>query len=166
MAAVEEGAFRQDLLYRINVIQLEVPPLRDRGNDVLLLAQHFLRSYAEQSGRAVAGFSAEAAAKLLAYDWPGNVRELQNCVERAVALTQHDRIVVADLAPKVRACSSLPSTEPGEVELIPLDHVERRHILQVLEAVAGNKARAASILRIGRKTLYRKLEQYGPAGPP
>lgn len=159
--AVEEGSFRQDLLYRINVIQLEVPPLRDRGNDVLLLAQHFLDHYARQSGRAVEGLSAEAAARLLAYDWPGNVRELQNCIERAVALTQHDRIVVADLAPRVRDCDAARGPSEGEVELIPLDQVERRHILQVLEAVGGNKARAASILRIGRKTLYRKLEQYG-----
>lgn len=160
-AAVEEGTFRQDLLYRINVIQLEVPPLRDRGNDVLLLAQHFLERYAARAGRAIVGFSAEAAAKLVSYDWPGNVRELQNCVERAVALTRHDRIVVADLAPRVRAHEPSPGQLDDEIDLIPLEQVERRHILRVLQAVGGNKARAASILRIGRKTLYRKLELYG-----
>jgi two-component system response regulator HydG len=156
-AAVEEGTFRQDLLYRINVVQLDVPPLRARGNDVLLLAQHFLHHYSERSGRPVEGLSAEAAAKLLAYDWPGNVRELQNCIERAVALTQHARLVVADLPKSVQSYQSV-SPSGAEVELIPLEQVERRHILGVLQAVGGNKARAASVLRIGRKTLYRKLE--------
>jgi two-component system response regulator AtoC len=156
--AVEEGAFRRDLLYRINVVQLDVPPLRARGNDVLLLAQHFVRLHAQRLGKPVEGLSPEAAQRLLAYDWPGNVRELQNCAERAVALTEHTRIVVADLP---RAIQSHVGAAPTsrEVELVPLEEVERRHILAVLEAVGGNKARAASVLRIGRKTLYRKLEE-------
>ena len=158
--AVEEGSFRQDLLYRINVIQLSVPPLRDRGNDVLLLSQRFLSEHAARCGRQVHGISAPAAAKLLAYDWPGNVRELQNCIERAVALTQHAELVVDDLAPKVRSWEPDPGKADAQVELVPLAQIERRHIQRVLDAVGGNKARAASILRIGRKTLYRKLEQY------
>ncbi|MCA8924505.1 MAG: sigma-54-dependent Fis family transcriptional regulator [Planctomycetes bacterium] len=158
-AAVGEGSFRQDLLYRLNVIELRVPPLRDRGNDVLLLAQRFVEEHAGRMGREVRGISAQAAAKLLAYDWPGNVRELENCMERAVALTTHRELVVEDLAPRVR--DHAPATpREGEVDLIPLDQVERRHVLAVLDAVDGNKARAASVLRIGRKTLYRKLEQY------
>ena len=158
-SAVEEGSFRQDLLYRINVIQLAVPPLRARGNDILLLAQRFLRDHAQRSGRPVTGISADAAAKLLAYDWPGNVRELQNCIERAVALTLHDRLVVEDLPPKVRSWDSSKAKRGSGVELVPLEQIERRHILHVLDAVDGNKARAAAILRIGRKTLYRKLDQ-------
>ena len=141
------------------MIQLAVPPLRARGNDILLLAQRFLRDHAQRSGRPVTGISADAAAKLLAYDWPGNVRELQNCIERAVALTLHDRLVVEDLPPKVRSWDSSKAKRGSGVELVPLEQIERRHILHVLDAVDGNKARAAAILRIGRKTLYRKLDQ-------
>ncbi|RMG11527.1 MAG: sigma-54-dependent Fis family transcriptional regulator [Planctomycetota bacterium] len=158
--AVEEGTFRRDLLYRINVIHIAVPPLRERGNDVLLLAQHFLREHAERSGRPVRGISTEAAAKLLAYDWPGNVRELENCIERAVALTRNEEIGVEDLPERVRDWAPPPDLDVSEGELLPLEEVERRHILRVLEAVGGNKARAANVLGIGRKTLYRKLERY------
>ncbi|MEZ6185363.1 MAG: sigma-54 dependent transcriptional regulator [Planctomycetota bacterium] len=160
---VEAGRFRQDLLYRINVIELRVPPLRDRGNDVLLLAQRFVEAHAARMQREVSGISAAAAAKLLAYDWPGNVRELENCMERAVALTQGREVVVDDLPPRVRGAAPGPAAGAA-VELIPLEQVERRHVLAVLNAVEGNKARAASILRIGRKTLYRKLEHYGAEG--
>lgn len=162
-AAIEDGSFRKDLLYRLNVIQLTTPPLRNRGNDVLLLAHHFLRQQAARMGRRVTGITSECAARLLAYDWPGNVRELQNCIERAVALTQHTTLSVGDLAPKVQAWQA--SLAPGaEVELVTLAQVERRHVLAVLQAVDGNKAKAASILGIGRKTLYRKLEQYEGEG--
>jgi two-component system response regulator HydG len=162
-SAVEEGRFREDLYFRINVIHLELPPLRARGGDVLLLAQHFLAKLAAQTGKRVVGLSPEAAERLLAYAWPGNVRELQNCMERAVALTQFERVAVDDLPEKIRAYRRshvlVASDDPSE--LVSLDEVERRYILRVMEAVGGNKTLAAQVLGIGRKTLYRKLEQYG-----
>ncbi len=160
---VSTGQFRSDLLFRINVIQVDVPPLRERDNDVLLLAQHFLQQFAARSGRAVQGISPAVAEKLLAYDWPGNVRELSNCIERAVVLTRHEQLVVDDLPPAVRN-ARLPAADPAGLNqlagFLPLEQVERRYILRVLDAVGGNKAHAARILGVGRKTLYRKLEQY------
>jgi DNA-binding NtrC family response regulator len=164
-SAVEEKRFREDLYFRINVIHVEMPPLRARGGDVLLLAQHFLVHYAAKARKAVTGLSSEAAERLLAYAWPGNVRELQNCVERAVALTRYEAITVDDLPEKVRAYRSshvlIAADDPSE--LVPLEEAERRYILRALEAVGGNKTLAARLLGIGRKTLYRKLVQWGMA---
>jgi two-component system response regulator HydG len=156
---VDEKRFREDLFYRINVVRIEVPPLRARGSDVLLLAQHFLERFAAQSRRRVVGLTHEAANLLAYYSWPGNVRELQNCIERAVALAQSDRIEAADLPDKIedgrRVSAVVEASEP--VELLPMEEVERRHIHRVLEAVAGNKTLAAQILGFDRRTLYRKL---------
>ncbi len=161
--AVEEKRFREDLFFRINVITIPLPPLRARGGDVLLLAQDFLQRSAATSGRALTGIAPEAARLLLAYPWPGNVRELQNCVERAVALARYDQVTVADLPEKVQQHKPsyvvLASDDPSE--LVSLEEMERRYILRVMEAVAGNKTLAAQILKMGRKTLYRKLEHYG-----
>jgi two-component system response regulator HydG len=160
--SVEAGRFRQDLLFRINVIQVDVPPLRARGNDVLLLAQHFIEQTARRSQRPVKGLTSAVADKLVSYSWPGNVRELQNSIERAVALTEHEKIVVEDLPEKVRdyrsATIMIDSHDPGE--LLSMDQVEKRYINRVLEAVGGNKAQASRILGFDRKTLYRKLERY------
>jgi two-component system response regulator HydG len=162
-SAVEDGRFREDLLFRINVITVELPPLRARGSDVLLLAQHLLERVALRSGKKVVGISAPAAEKLLAYSWPGNVRELANCVERAVALTSWDKLAVEDLPEKIRTYTRSHVLVAGEdpTELVPLEEVERRYILRVLEAVAGNKTMASRILGLDRKTLYRRLERYG-----
>jgi two-component system response regulator HydG len=158
---VEERRFREDLFYRINVVRIHVPPLRARGSDVLLLAQHFLERYAAQSRRMVVGMTSAAADKLLSYPWPGNVRELQNCIERAVALAQFDQIGVDDLPERVKdyktARINIDSNDPAE--LLPMDEVERRYILKVLEAVGGNKTLAAQVLGFDRRTLYRKLER-------
>ena len=156
---ITEGRFREDLFYRLNVIQLDLPPLRVRAGDILLLAQHFLERAARRSGRAVAGLSTPVARALLAHSWPGNVRELENCVERAVALTEHDRLILADLPEPIRRLRGLPG-EDSSVRLLPLELVERQHILGVLDAVDGNKSSAAQILGVDRKTLYRKLERY------
>ena len=160
-AAVEAQSFRQDLLYRINVIQLSIPPLRTRGNDVLVLAQFFLEQFAGRSGRHITGLTSPAAEKLLSYVWPGNVRELQNCLERAVALTRHDQITVEDLPESVRNYKSThvvwETSDPRD--MLPLAEVERRYILRALEAVGGNKTVAARVLGVDRKTLYRKLEK-------
>jgi two-component system response regulator HydG len=161
-SAVEERTFREDLYYRINVIHVALPPLRARGSDVLLLAQQFAAHFASMSGKQIVGVSPEAAAKLLAYSWPGNVRELQNSIERAVALARYDKIVVEDLPEKVASYRSshilVASDDPSE--LVPMEEVERRYILRVLEAVGGNKTLASQVLGLDRKTLYRKLERY------
>jgi DNA-binding NtrC family response regulator len=162
-SAVEEGRFREDLFFRINVIQLELPPLRSRGTDILLLAQHFLERFAARSGKQVVGISDAVAEKLLAYTWPGNIRELRNVIERAVALTRYDKLAVDDLPEKIRDWRSsqvfIGGADPDE--LVPMEEVERRYVLHVLASVEGNKTLASRILGLDRKTLYRKLRQYG-----
>ena len=164
-ALIEEQRFREDLYFRVNVIHLEMPPLRARGGDVLLLAQHFVDVHAARAGRRVTGLAGAAAEKLMAYAWPGNVRELQNCIERAVAMTRTEQILVDDLPDTVRRYRRshvlVASDDPSE--LVTLAEVERRYVLRVLEAVGGNKSKAAETLGIGRKTLYRKLEEWGEA---
>jgi two-component system response regulator HydG len=161
--AVEEGRFREDLYFRINVIQVPLPPLRARGGDVLLLAQHFIEQHAARAEKRVTGLSPAAAERLVSYAWPGNVRELQNCIERAVALARYEEIVVDDLPERIRAYRGsyvvLAADDPSE--LVPLEQVERRYILRVVEAVGGNKTVAARVLGLDRTTLYRKLERYG-----
>ncbi|MEI8371408.1 MAG: sigma-54 dependent transcriptional regulator [Planctomycetota bacterium] len=161
--AVEEGRFRKDLYYRIDVIQVDLPPLRARGTDTLLLAQHFIELYAARAKKQVQGLSEGVAEKLLAYNWPGNVRELRNAIERAVALTRLDKLTLEDLPEKVRDYRSsqvvIGGSDPGE--LVPLEEVEQRYILHVLECVQGNRTLAAKKLGLDRKTLYRKLRQYG-----
>ena len=159
---VEERRFREDLYYRINVVHVPLPALRARGNDVLALAHHFIERYAAAAEKRVTGITAAAAERLLAYSWPGNVRELQNCVERALALTQYDSLTVEDLPQKIRDFRRshvlIGSDDPEE--LVPMEEVERRYVSRVMEAVAGNKTLAARILGFDRKTLYRKLEHY------
>jgi two-component system response regulator HydG len=162
-AEIESGRFRADLYYRINVIRIDLPPLRGRGDDVLLLAQRLVKPIAAAANKNVTGIAAPAAEKLLAYSWPGNVRELRNCIERAVALTRFEEITVADLPEPIqdyrRSRLVLDLDDPGA--LPPLSEVERRYILRVLEAVGGHRTRAAQVLGLDRKTLYRKLERYG-----
>jgi two-component system response regulator HydG len=160
---IEAGRFRADLYYRINVIGVDLPPLRARGDDILMIAQRLLRQFAATANKNVTGIADPAAEKLLAYAWPGNVRELRNCIERAVALTRFEEITVADLPEPVRDYRRsqlvLDLDDPGT--LPRLDEVERRYILRVLEAVNGHRARAAEILGLDRKTLYRKLARFG-----
>ncbi len=159
---VEEGSFREDLYYRINVVRIHVPPLRARGNDILLLAQVFLEAAAKRTEKQVAGISPEAARKLLEYEWPGNVRELENAVERAVALTRHRELTLADLPDRVRSYHSsqlvIGGDDPGD--LPTLAEVEWRYIHRVLKAVGGNKTQAAHVLGLDRRTLYRRLEKF------
>jgi DNA-binding NtrC family response regulator len=160
-AAVEEGRFREDLYYRVNVVSIEVPPLRVRGSDILLLAQAFATRFADQHEKGVSRISPAVAERLLSYTWPGNVRELRNCIERAIALAQFEEIRVDDLPAHIsdyRASQVLvASSDPSE--LVPLAEIEKRYIERVLEAVKGNKRRAARILGLDRATLYRKLER-------
>jgi two-component system response regulator AtoC len=166
--AVEEGRFREDLYYRLNVINLELPPLRARGNDVLVLSQHFIEQFAARTGKRVVGLSPAAAQRLVAYGWPGNVRELQNCMERAVALTSFEQLTVEDLPERIRNYST-PRVVPEVAdvsELVTLEEVERRYIQRVLEAVGGSRTLAARVLGVDRKTLYRKLERRVKAEDP
>jgi len=161
-SAVEEGRFRQDLFFRLNVIYIEVPPLRARGSDILLLAQKFISDFSRRLNKDVAGLSPNAAEKLQSYDWPGNVRELQNCIERAVALATHELLMVEDFPEKIRNYrpSHLFLAGDDPHDLITLEELERRYIQKVLEAVRGNKTDASRILGLDRKTLYRKLGRY------
>jgi DNA-binding NtrC family response regulator len=161
---VEAKAFREDLYYRINVIHIPLPPLRARGGDVLMLAQHMLRQFAAVFEKNVVGLSPAAAERLMAYDWPGNVRELGNCLERAVALAHFEEIQVEDRPEKLRKGSTPRTTAlaGNEMpELLTLEEVERRHVLRVLEACHGNRTDAAKVLGLDRKTLYRKLLRWG-----
>ena len=162
-AEIESGRFRSDLYYRINVIGIDLPPLRARRDDVLLLAHRLLRQEAAANGKNVTGIAAAAAELLRSYAWPGNVRELRNCIECAVALTRFEELTVADLPEAIRDYRRsrlvLDLDDPGA--LPPLAEVERRYIQRVLEAVQGHRTRAAEILGLDRKTLYRKLERRG-----
>jgi two-component system response regulator HydG len=158
---VKEGRFREDLFYRINVVRVDVPPLRRRGDDVLLLAQFFLDRAGQRSEKHVTRLGRTVAEHLMSYEWPGNVRELENCMERAVALARFDEITLDDLPAKIREHRPLevyadlddPSQMPS------MDVIEERYIKKVLEAVGGNKTVAAKVLGFDRRTLYRKLKQ-------
>jgi len=162
---VYEKRFREDLYYRINVVKIDVPPLRERGGDVLHLAQFFLKQFAQRNEKNALELSTTGAEKLMAYNWPGNVRELENCMEHAVALARFDQITVEDLPEKIRAYRAerfvVAANDPTEI--VTMDELERRYILRVLSLVGGNKSRAAQVLGFDRRTLYRKLERYGDA---
>ncbi len=158
---VAAGRFRQDLYYRLRVIELRVPPLRDRPEDVLPLARAFLAEIARRMGRKVVGFTPRAADQLLRHAWPGNVREVQNAVEHAVALAPEGRVDVDDLPEELRA--AMPRPRPvGRTR--PLAEVEREYILAAVEGAGGNRTRAAEELGIGLATLKRKLKAYGTDG--
>jgi two-component system response regulator HydG len=159
---VADRRFREDLYYRINVVHVPVSALRERENDVLLLAQSFLKRGGGKAGGRVVGIKPEAAERLLAYPWPGNVRELQNCIERAVALARFDHIGIEDLPERVSQYkpSRIAIDTGNPATFLSMDEVERRYIHQVLEALGGNKASAAKLLGMDRRTLYRKLERW------
>jgi two-component system response regulator HydG len=159
---IGEQRFRQDLYYRVNVVRIDLPPLRERGSDVLKLAAFFLDKFAKQSGRSKVALSAQVAERLLAYDWPGNVRELENCMERVVALARFDQAAIDDLPEKIRAYRPdrfVLSADQTE-EVMTIDELERRYIMRVIKLVDGNKSRASQLLGLDRRTLYRKLDRY------
>ncbi|HEY1548501.1 MAG TPA: sigma-54 dependent transcriptional regulator [Kofleriaceae bacterium] len=165
-AEVAAKRFREDLFYRINVVPIAVPPLRDRAGDVLLLAQFFLDRAAKRLGKPVRSITVPAARLLSEYDWPGNVRELENSMERAVALCRLDAITVDDLPSKLRESDAQHMVVALEspAELVTLDELGGRYVRRVLASVNGNKTRAAKILGIDRRSLYRRLEDV-PAEP-
>ncbi len=154
--AVSSGEFRDDLFYRLNVIELQLSSLAERGNDILLLANRFIQELAPRVNKQVEGLAAPAAARLLAWSWPGNVRELRNVIERALALCRHNQITIEDLPENLQQKNLQPSRPPGTGELT-LAELEQSYIAQVLAQVDGNRSLAAKILGIDRKTLYRKL---------
>ena len=159
--AVEEGRYREDFYFRINVIQLDLPPLRARGNDVLLIARSLLQMFAGQMGKNVTDFQTSVAERFLSYDWPGNVRELRNVLERAVALTEFEKLIVDDLPERIRdyrqSTFRIDTSNPAELQT--LEAVEQQYIQRVLKSVQGNRTEAARILGVDRKTLYRRLKQ-------
>jgi two-component system response regulator HydG len=162
--AILDGDFREDLFYRLNVVTLDVPPLKDRREDIPLLAQHFLEVFSEKNNKKIKGITPQAMDRLLKYEWPGNVRELINAIERAVVLTRSEYLDGPDL----------PITIGDDVEMepliassainpanLPLEEVEKATVLQTLESAGGNKSEAARRLGITRKTLHKKLKKYG-----
>ncbi len=153
--AIEKQEFREDLYYRLNVVSIELPPLRERKEDIPLLAEHFLHKFAMENQKEITGFSPEAMEFVLDYDWPGNVRELENAVERAVILAKDSIITIADLPQE--NLSLAYSTTPRK----KLKEVERDHVLNVLRETGGNYSEAARILGISRMTLYNKAREYG-----
>jgi two-component system, NtrC family, response regulator AtoC len=162
IAGVADKTFREDLYYRINVIQVPIPPLRVRGNDILHLAQYFIDLASARVSRLVEGLTPEAAQCMLSYGWPGNVRELQNVMERAVIMARYNRIVVDDLPEHMRSKNvRMPLLNRDPMTFQTVDEVERVYILEVLAALGGNKTAAAQVLGLDRRTLYRKLERYG-----
>ncbi|HVY45335.1 MAG TPA: sigma-54 dependent transcriptional regulator, partial [Minicystis sp.] len=156
-AEVRAGRFREDLYYRLKVVQIQVPPLRARASDALVLADHFLRRFARENGRQIEGFTAGAKAKLLRYAWPGNVRELQNAVERAVVLSDGASIDATDLPIDEPAHGHAPPRIPG----CSLADIERFAILTTLAATGGSTAKAADILEVSVRTVQYRLHQYG-----
>jgi DNA-binding NtrC family response regulator len=156
-AAVRQGQFRQDLFFRLNVVQIKLPPLRERKTDIPLLVNSFLEKFSDENGDA-RKISEDAMARLIAYDWPGNVRELENAIERAVALGSGPILHVGDLPTNLHQGSG--ERMPQNDELLPLDELERRAILRALREAGGDKLAAARLLGIGKTTLYRKLKLY------
>jgi two-component system, NtrC family, response regulator AtoC len=152
--------FREDLFYRINVVQIVVPPLRERLGDLSPLLQHFLQKIGARTGKPASRLSEEATRLLVDYDWPGNVRELENCLERAVALCRGDEITDADLPAKFRDHRNtiVPRVDGAIGELVSLAQYELRYVGRVMSAVGGNKTQAAKILGIDRRSLYRRLD--------
>jgi DNA-binding NtrC family response regulator len=167
---VKQGTFRQDLFYRINVVTIPLPTLRQRTEDIPSLAYHFLRRYSQENGKPVVGISDDAMALLRAYSWPGNIRELENTIERAVALSNQAMLTPKDLPLEVRESPAqatdvgMPSGEwSGFADMPTLEEVKMRYIQHVLKATQGNISRAAEVLDIERRSLYRMLERYNVA---
>lgn len=163
---VRDGRFREDLYWRLNVIHLHIPPLRERPFDIPLLVEHFLNKITEKAGRPPLNLTPETLAILTAYSWPGNARELENAIERAVALVEGGSLHPEDLPDRVRnqaVTSSLISR--AREKRLTLDQLEREYIIETLRLTDGNKSRAAEILGVDRRTLHRKLDEYRALDP-
>ncbi|HSB77162.1 MAG TPA: sigma-54 dependent transcriptional regulator, partial [Candidatus Methylomirabilis sp.] len=162
--AVEEGSFREDLYYRLNVVPITLPPLRQRRDDIPLLVEHFIAKYNREFNRKVKGFSAGATAALFQYEWPGNVRELENVIERAVALAQSETIPLRELPLDISIFSrdTIQDVQRDGLSLREArNHFERQYILNILEKVQWNQTEAARVLGLHRNTLIWKLQRLG-----
>jgi transcriptional regulator with PAS, ATPase and Fis domain len=163
---MEKGLFREDLYYRLNVISVRLPPLRERPEDIILLSASFLEEFKNKYSKEIEGFSREVRDFFLRYSWPGNVRELRNLVESMVILTRK-RVITNELLPdplkEKGPRLAAPPFQPGGKEAFSLESGEKELIRQALEKTGGNRARAARILGIARSTLYNKMEKYGLA---
>ena len=157
---VRKNQFRDDLYYRLNVVHIVLPPLKERSVDIPLLAEHFLHKYSQEYGVGKEGFSKEALQLLMDYSWPGNVRELENCIERAVTLGRQDLIMPEDLPPHLSGNSREHSFTSDLPDNLTLKELEVAYIRKILKRTGGNKAKAASILGINRRTIYRLAQQY------
>jgi len=158
--ALREGRFRRDLFYRLQVVEIRVPPLRDRLSDVPVLAEHFLGRFVRETGRKIHGFTTAALKKMEEYDWPGNVRELRNAVERAVVLGRTSMIDAHDIWLSALEMQSSPVFREAAFEPMSLDEIDKRQILRTLKHTCWNKRHAAAILKIERSTLDRKIKLY------
>lgn len=157
---VKKGAFREDLYYRLNVVHIEVPPLRERKEDIELLALNFLDQFNKEDGRKIEGISSQARKALLSYDWPGNIRELKNSIESSVVLARGNIIQIEDLPAQI---TSQVAENKSSITIdlpVTMEEAERKIILSTIEYCAGNKSKASELLEIGRKTLHRKLNEY------
>jgi len=158
---IEKGRFREDLFYRLNVVALHVPPLRERKEDIPLLAQHFLNLFAGKNSKSIKGFTPQAMEKLLKYAWPGNIRELMNAVERAVVLSRREFLDADELSLLMADDADSEKIDQNSLpENVPLEEMEKRTILEMMNAAGGNKSEAARRLGITRKTLRAKLTRY------
>jgi len=166
-ALVKEGRFRDDLFYRLNVVRIVLPPLRERREDIPMLAQHFLQKFAAANAQPIRGFIPDTMTLLERYHWPGNVRELENVIERAVSLAHGPLVLPEDLPETIRTAGGGPlddkvgKASERDDTLVTLNEMAKRHLVRVLEETGGNKVRAAKILGIDRRTLYRMAERYG-----
>lgn len=161
MEEVHAKRFRDDLFYRVNVLQIDLPPLRNRREDIPLLADHFLKKYAELQKKAISGLTESAMEILMKYGWPGNVRELENIIERGVTLSQREKISAEDFPPVITGGQGDQLLiEQALARMAPLAEVEREYVHRILQLAGGNKMKAAKILKIDRHTLYKKLEEF------
>ncbi len=166
--AVEDGSFREDLFYRLNVLTIELPPLRDRGDDVILLAEHFVKEYCRKYNKKPRRLSSKTRELLKGYRWPGNVRELKNAIERGILLGEGDTVLPEDVSVSIRSYTTLGESREGTKLLlniapegITLEEVEKRLIDSILSMTRGNRSQAAKMLKISRPRLLRKIRKYG-----
>ena len=164
---VKEGRFREDLYYRLNVVPITMPPLRERKEDIPPLADHFLAVYREKNRKPIKGISGKALDLLVRYDWPGNIRELENCIERAVIMAREEMITPVDFPPQIQMLSGEGEKEGSAIPYgMSLAEMERELIVKTLAETGGNRTRASEILGINRRTLQNKLKEYGLNTPP
>jgi len=156
---IQQGQFREDLYYRLKVIDIELPPLRERREDIPLLIQHFINKFGRDSKKIISGVSEKVLKILLNYSWPGNIRELENVIQRAITLSQNEEILPEDLPTPLMEEAGENIIEKGLREKYTIEQLEKEYIKRVLIEVGGNKSKAAKILGLDRKTLYRKIEE-------